>query len=272
MPEPTSSEAPFEGSTWEDDETRATGVLRALCTLLAAGFLAYAQWKAPANWPGPIGQNWGRWVWTSVVCNLALPVGIIWMFFGQGLTFQDWLRDQKHIAWNYGWNTTFNWHELHFTRGKRNFSFLVILLKWENRSRHLKISLGCWLVFLPFLIYFSRQSEMRAAYAAYLPPATNFREWAFLLGTLVVYMFCWEWFFRGFSLFGIAQGLGPIVAIGLQAALFGLAHTGKPQIEMWSAFGGGLVLGTLSWREKSFFPAFLIHALIHVSWAILVLI
>ncbi len=93
-----------------------------------------------------------------------------------------------------------------------------------------------------------------------------------MLSTLILYMFCWEWFFRGFALFGMAQGLGFIAAIALQAVIFGFAHMGKPPVEMWSAFVGGLVLGSLAWREKSFFPAFLIHALIHVSWAILVLI
>lgn len=237
----------YQGPTWEDDETRATLVLRALFTLLATGFLAYAQWRGPENWVGPIGQNWGKWTYLSVVCNFVLPLGIVWLFFGQGLLRQDWLQDQKHNAWNYGWN----------------------FAPWK---RHLRIALVCWLVFLPFLIYFSRQSEMRAAYAAYLPPVQNARDWAFLLATLVLYMFCWEWFFRGFALFGMAQGLGFVAAIILQAVIFGLAHQGKPPIEMWSAFAGGLVLGTLSWHEKSFLPAFLIHAFVHVSWAVLVLI
>ncbi|PQV62557.1 CAAX protease self-immunity [Abditibacterium utsteinense] len=240
-------EAPYIEPTWEDDETRSTLVLRALFTILSAGFLAYSQWRAPENWIGAIGQNWGRWVWTSALCNFILPLGIVWMFFGQGLTHQAWLKNQKHNAWNYGWN-------------------------FKAWKRHLKIALACWLVFLPFLIYFSRQSEMRLAYATYLPPVTNARDWLFLISTLTLYMFCWEWFFRGFSLFGIAQGLGFIPAIALQAILFGFAHMGKPPVEMGSAFAGGLVLGTLAWREKSFFPAFLIHALIHVSWAVLVLI
>lgn len=239
--------APYVEPTWEDDETGATLILRALFALLATGFLAYAQWRAPENWIGPIGQNWGRWVWTSAVCNFVLPLGVVWLFFGQGLTHQSWLKKQKHNAWNYGW------------------SFRA----WK---RHLVFALVGWLVFLPFLIYFSRQPEMRAAYATYLPPLQSAGDWLFLVGTLLIYMFCWEWFFRGFALFGMAQGLGFVAAIVLQAAIFGLAHMGKPPIEMWSAFAGGLVLGTLSWREKSFLPAFLIHALIHISWAILVLL
>ncbi len=241
------AEPAYELPTWEDDENRATGILRALFTLLATGFLAYAQWHAPGGWGGAIGQNWGKWVWTSAVCNFVLPLGIVWLFFGQGLTRQEWLKNQKHNAWNYGWNGS-NW------------------------QRHLKIALLCWGVFLPFLIYFSRNPAMRAAYADYLPPVASPKDWAFLISTLVLYMFCWEWFFRGFALFGMAQGFGFVAAIGLQAAIFGLAHLGKPPIEMGSAFAGGLVLGTLAWHEKSFLPAFLIHAFVHVSWAILVLI
>jgi membrane protease YdiL (CAAX protease family) len=246
-PEKIGTEVPFEIPTWEDDETLATAVYRSLFVVVAAGFLAYAQWRAPMNWSGPIGQNWGRWVWTSGVCNFLLPLGIVWMFFGQGLTYQDWLKDQKHNAWSYGWN-------------------------FSKIKRHGKIALACWLISLVILIPLSRNLEMRDAYAAYLPSATSLKEWAFLLSTLTFYMFCWEWFFRGFMLFGVAQGVGPIVAIALQAILFGLTHYGKPPVEMWSAFGGGLVLGTLAWREKSFVPAFLIHALIHLTWAVLVLI
>ncbi len=279
IPENTSSssdlpatEAAYQEPTWEDDETRATGILRALFTIVATGFLAYAQWTAPANWSGAVGQNWGRWVWTSAVCNFALPLGIVWMFFGHGLGYIHSLNDQKINAWNYGWGDAIHLDEaeLHFWRFR--IPFVQVKLRFKNWRRHLLISLACWALFLPFLIYFSRQPEFRAAYATYLPAVQSPRDWAFLLSTLVLYMFCWEWFFRGFALFGIAQGFGTVAAIIIQAALFGLSHYGKPDIEMWSAFAGGIVLGTLSWREKSFFPAFLIHALIHVTWAVLVLI
>jgi membrane protease YdiL (CAAX protease family) len=162
------------------------------------------------------------------------------------LVYLDWLKDPRHSAWYYGWK----------------------LPPWR---RHACLALGCWLPLLPFLIYFSRQSDMRLAYQHYLPQPVTLWDWAFLLGTLLVYLFCWEWFFRGFLLFGMAQGMGAIVAILLQATLFGLAHLGKPPVEMAGAFAGGLILGAICWREKSFLPAFSAHALIHVTWAVLVL-
>ena len=235
-------DAQIPEATWEDDETFATGFLRAACVLSIGALLGWAQWKTPYT---PPGQFWGRWVATSFAFNFLLPLSLVWMLFGQGLVHQSWLKDQKHNAWDYGWN-------------------------WKSWRRHLRIALILWALMLPLLAYFSRQPEVRASYAVYLPPTTNPIEWAYLLGSLVVYMFCWEWFFRGFGLFGMAQGWGAIVAIAVQSVGFGLAHAGKPPAEMWSAFGGGLILGVLCWREKSFVPAFFTHALVQCSFAVLV--
>src|SRR5687767_5088922 len=82
-PTPPPEEPPFDHAahSWEQDESTATLVLRALCTLLAGGFLMWAQQRAPIN-PG---TEWSRWIWLSVVANFVLPLGMVWMFFGQGL-------------------------------------------------------------------------------------------------------------------------------------------------------------------------------------------
>jgi membrane protease YdiL (CAAX protease family) len=168
------------------------------------------------------------------------------MFKGQGFHHIDWLPHQKYNPWNYGWN-------------------------FRSWRRHLKIALVLSVVMLPVLWFTSRVPETRAYYQSYFPPLNGPWAMPLLLLSLVIYMFCWEWFHRGFLLFGIAQGLGPIPAIVLQAVLFGAAHYGKPGLELYSAFAGGLVLGAMCWREKSFVTGFLTHALIHMAWAILVL-
>jgi membrane protease YdiL (CAAX protease family) len=72
------------------------------------------------------------------------------------------------------------------------------------------------------------------------------------------YFFLWEWFFRGFLLFGLRRGFG-WHAVWLQAIPFGLLHWGKPPLEMASAFPGGLLLGLLAWRSESFLPCFALH-------------
>jgi membrane protease YdiL (CAAX protease family) len=243
-------EQPGEGihaPTWEDDETPATFVLRALATLLCGAFLAWSQYNGGINSV----LEWTRWIQMSVVANLIFPLGIIWFFFGQGIVHLDWLKDQRSNAWNYGWN-------------------------FRAARRHLKYSLIFTAAMLVIMVIFRLTPQGVLAAESYkngyLPPILNARDVVMLLATLVLYMFCWEFFFRGFLLFGMAQGFGSIAAIGLQAALFGAAHWGKPMEEFYSSFLGGALLGYVCWKEKSFAPAFYTHALIHVLWVILVLL
>jgi membrane protease YdiL (CAAX protease family) len=227
---------------WEEDENQTTLGLRAVFTLLAAVYLLWAQYRAGID----THEDWPRWIWLAVICNFLIPLGIVWMFFGQGITRLDWLKDQKHNAWNYGFN-------------------------FRDWRRHLRIAGALFALLLPFLIYFSRQESLRGYYLNYFPISSGFPALLLLALSLLVYMFCWEWFFRGFLLFGVSQGLGPYLAIVLQAALFCAGHYAKPPLEMYSSFAGGLVLGWICWREKSFAPAFYAHAMIHVAWAILIL-
>jgi membrane protease YdiL (CAAX protease family) len=68
----------------------------------------------------------------------------------------------------------------------------------------------------------------------------------------------WEFFFRGFLLFSLAEICGPY-AILLQAVPFTLAHFGKPYIETASCIFGGAAFGYIAWKTKSFLYPYLIH-------------
>jgi hypothetical protein len=72
------------------------------------------------------------------------------------------------------------------------------------------------------------------------------------------YFFLWEWFWRGFLLFGLRRGFG-WHAIWLQAIPFCLLHWGKPPLEIASSLPGGMLLGLLAWRAGSFLPCFALH-------------
>ena len=83
------------------------------------------------------------------------------------------------------------------------------------------------------------------------------------------YMFCWEFFFRGFLLFGLQKSfLRTWGAVVVQALIFALLHwsyvpgAAKPPVEVLSALPGGLILGILALRTRSFLYGFLAH------WAI----
>jgi uncharacterized protein len=77
------------------------------------------------------------------------------------------------------------------------------------------------------------------------------------------YFVGWEFFHRGFLLFGMARRIGAL-AIFVQALPFTLTHFGKPEPEAWGSLLAGIALGALALRARSFWYG----AGIHVSVAL----
>lgn len=69
----------------------------------------------------------------------------------------------------------------------------------------------------------------------------------------------WEYFFRGYMLFVLEKKTGFLIANLIQAMAFAFMHLGKPELEVYSSLVGGLIIGWLCYRSRSFLPAFLIH-------------
>jgi membrane protease YdiL (CAAX protease family) len=88
---------------------------------------------------------------------------------------------------------------------------------------------------------------------------------------LGMYMLAWEWFFRGFLLFGARRAFPTWAAALIQAVLFCALHWGKPPIEVASSLPGGLILAAAAIRFQSFLPCFLIHFLISAGFDMAVL-
>lgn len=84
------------------------------------------------------------------------------------------------------------------------------------------------------------------------------------------YLFCWEFFFRGYLLFGFMRSIG-WWAVLVQAIAFGLLHCGKPATEVISSFGAGLILGIIALNAKSFLPGFLLHWAASITFDILII-
>jgi membrane protease YdiL (CAAX protease family) len=85
----------------------------------------------------------------------------------------------------------------------------------------------------------------------------------------IVYLFGWEFIFRGFLLFGLKEKVGEI-SILIQMVPFVLLHLGKPEIETISTILMGLYLGYVAYRGNSFWPAFIIHLFINIPFLIFV--
>lgn len=87
-------------------------------------------------------------------------------------------------------------------------------------------------------------------------------RFVFHQGVFGFYMFAWEWYFRGFLLYGLRRIMPTTFAVLIQAAAFALLHYHKPLIEVVSSFFGAVVMAGLALRFRSFLPCFLLH------WAI----
>jgi membrane protease YdiL (CAAX protease family) len=60
-------------------------------------------------------------------------------------------------------------------------------------------------------------------------------------------------------LFVLEKRTGFLIANLIQAMAFAFMHLGKPEIEVYSSLIGGLIIGWLCYRSRSFLPAFIIH-------------
>lgn len=236
----------------EWDDTPTSLQLRALFALLAGGFLLWSQARAPLLSQGLSGKirtqdDWNRFVWLAVVANVLLPLGIVTLFFAQDIRRVPWLKNQALNAWSYGCD-------------------------WSNWKSHLKWSLALFVLAAPLVWLASREPALRSSLDAHLPLLPQGRDMsthARLFFSFLVLALCREWFFRGFLLFGFAQAVGPIVAVGSQAVVFALVCGAQWSLPVALVFAVGLVFGTVAWRCKSFAPCFIAHGLLLVLWLFL---
>ena len=136
-------------------------------------------------------------------------------------------------------------------------------LLFRDKPRNYGVRIGRWkeaIIIIPvclaamavILYGVGKMPEFRSYYHRYAI------DWSRLLLDTALYMFTWEFLFRGYMLFGLEKSIGKN-AIFVQAIPFVLLHFGKPFLEMLACIPGGFVLGYVSYRTRSFLPCFIIH-------------
>ncbi len=247
--------APQDLEEWDDTPT-ALG-LRAIFTFLSGAFLIFSMTRAPLS-----SFEAARLAQSYLLAFLILPLGIVWLFFAQSVRRVDYLQNQALNAWNYGWN-------FRSTRNEKASTFMMRVL-----ASPFLMGIALCVFVVPLLLFAARES---GASSALFPLNASTRAWWFPLAILVA--LCREWFFRGFLLFGIAQGFrgvaAPIIAIVIQAALFVAALGASDGGAFFDAanvslFFVGLLLGAAAWRQKSFAAPFIAHAIALAAAALLI--
>ena len=123
---------------------------------------------------------------------------------------------------------------------------------------------------LVFLIPASRKPGFQLYYPMDKTAADSIAAFAYSAAKWGVYFFCWEFFFRGFLLFGLQRSIG-WAAVVVQAIAFGMMHYGKLTPEFAASFPAGLILGLLALRARSFFPCFVLHWVSALTFDLLVI-
>jgi hypothetical protein len=147
---------------------------------------------------------------------------------------------------------------------------VLLVVVFKRRPAEIGLGLGDWRLasliaglYLPLVAvgtwYFSADPAFQAQYP-HLPLAA--RDWQVFVIYELLFLFYWvgwEYLWRGFVLFGTAPAFGPL-AIVVQTVPFAILHASKPPAEAYLSILGGLALGALVWRCRSFWIAVPIHA------------
>ena len=84
---------------------------------------------------------------------------------------------------------------------------------------------------------------------------TDYRIFIYYEIGMLFYLYAWEFVFRGFLLFGLYPKFG-YYSVLIQLIPFVILHNGKPALETFSAILGGIALGILALRTRSFLYGF----------------
>ncbi len=123
------------------------------------------------------------------------------------------------------------------------------------------IVLGLWAAMIP-IVWLVHDTEAFARIYPRLPQAKSSAEIYFLYeGLYLVKWIAWEFFFRGFMLFGFGKDLLHRSVL-ISTIPFTLMHFGKPELEMASALIAGFVLCFIALRSRSIWPGVLLHWLV----------
>lgn len=142
----------------------------------------------------------------------------------------------------------------------------VVVVGFRDRPSRYGLALGDWragvvLVALglammtPVVLWFATLPDVRDFYGPSAAPLPV------LLATNLVDLTASEFLFRGFLMLTLVRTIGPLGVL-VATMPFVYAHLGKPELELLSTLGGGLVYGWLTWRTGSIVWGALGHVVI----------
>lgn len=142
----------------------------------------------------------------------------------------------------------------------------IVIVGFRDRPGRYGLTLGDWragvvlvvvglVIMTPVVLWFATLPDVRAFYAPSAAPIPV------LLATNLVDLSASEFLFRGFLMLTVVRAIGPLGVL-VATMPFVYSHLGKPELELLSTLGGGLVYGWLTWRTRSIVWGALGHVVI----------
>lgn len=142
----------------------------------------------------------------------------------------------------------------------------IVVLVFRDRPARYGLTLGDWrtgivlvaaglAVMVPIVLWFATLPDVKAFYAPSAAPLPV------LLATNLVDLTASEFLFRGFLMLALVRAIGPLGVL-VATMPFVYSHLGKPELELFSTLGGGLIYGWLAWRTGSIVWGALGHVVI----------
>lgn len=147
---------------------------------------------------------------------------------------------------------------------------LCLWLIFKQTPSQMGLGLGDWKLastlaglYIPLVVIgtwiLSNGADFKANYPHFQEAAFDWGYFALYELLFLFYWIGWEYLWRGFVLFGTKHTLG-YWAIFVQMIPFAILHAEKPIAEAFLSILGGVALGALCWRCRSFWIAVPIHA------------
>jgi membrane protease YdiL (CAAX protease family) len=208
---------------------------------------------------------------------LVVPIVLtIWVYYGKQANFGQ-LREV--LPFGGRWN-----EDVYSTVYEYLAAFLlmfgvpcfIVTVVFRKRSRDFGFQLGdakvgfrLIAIGVPVLLLAAYLGASNPAIQAEYPLARSMMEnWGLFLIVEIfylVYYVGWEFFFRGFMLFGLEVRYGALLAILAQTIPSTIVHIGKPASENFAAIIAGWVFGFVALRTRSILYSLILHATIGIA-------
>ncbi len=123
-------------------------------------------------------------------------------------------------------------------------------LKLGDYNTGIKISFIFLCIMIPLVWFASSFPQFSSTYPHLADARKSWPIFLIFEFGMIVYMFAWEFIWRGFMLFGLESKFG-YYAVLIQTVPFVILHNGKPVFETFGSIIAGIALGILAFRTRS---------------------